>query len=417
MAGAHHTYADLKARPRTRRRECRQRLVPVLLATAIASLVAALWAGLLRLGWNLPWPTDRMALAHGPLMVQGFLGTLLSLERAVALESCWAYAAPALSLFSAGAFLAGDGQMAGLAALAASIVLATVATVIVHRQPALFTWTMALGAYAWMAGNALWGLGWEIPRVVSLWMAFPFLTVVGERLELSRLRRYTRTSQSLFLAALGIFVLGLVGTVVPNLRTARLLGAGLMALTLWLMHYDIARRTVHGSGLPRYVAVSAFCGYLWLLMAGVLATSLAAWPPESTLQYDALLHSVFLGFAFSMIFAHAPIIFPALTGRSLPYSALFYFPLAALEATVLFRIAADLANGFGSWPWAGLGNVSAVLLFLFIVIGVRARWFRNLRTAPPLTRQPLAAGLGAPPLRTRAGAEPHPGCPPQGSRR
>jgi hypothetical protein len=34
-------------------------------------------------------------IGHGPLMVCGFLGTLISLERAVALDA-WSYAAPAL---------------------------------------------------------------------------------------------------------------------------------------------------------------------------------------------------------------------------------------------------------------------------------------------------------------------------------
>ena len=58
-------------------------LVPALLA-----LLVALWAGLLRLGWVLP-STRGLALAHGPLMVSGFLGALIALERAVALKIRW----------------------------------------------------------------------------------------------------------------------------------------------------------------------------------------------------------------------------------------------------------------------------------------------------------------------------------------
>ena len=38
-------------------------------------------------------------------------------------------------------------------------------------------------------------------------------------------------------------------------------------------------------------------------------------------MHDALLHAPFLGFVMAMIFGHAPVVFPALTGRPLPYDA------------------------------------------------------------------------------------------------
>ena len=56
-----------------------------LLALSILALLAGLWAGLLRLGWSLPPIQPGLYVAHGPLMVCGFLGTLISIERAVAL--------------------------------------------------------------------------------------------------------------------------------------------------------------------------------------------------------------------------------------------------------------------------------------------------------------------------------------------
>ncbi|MBG0830117.1 hypothetical protein HS041_20330 [Planomonospora sp. ID67723] len=42
-----------------------------------------------------------MSREHGPLMALGFLGTLLCLERAVALRRRWGYAAPVLSALGA----------------------------------------------------------------------------------------------------------------------------------------------------------------------------------------------------------------------------------------------------------------------------------------------------------------------------
>jgi hypothetical protein len=80
-----------------------------LLGVALLTLLAAIWAGLVRIGWVLP-ATVTLASSHGPLMVSGFLGTLISLERAVALASLgqrWAYAAPVLSALGAIATLLG----------------------------------------------------------------------------------------------------------------------------------------------------------------------------------------------------------------------------------------------------------------------------------------------------------------------
>ena len=39
------------------------------LILAILALLAALWAGLMRLGWGLPALTPSLAMAHGPLMI------------------------------------------------------------------------------------------------------------------------------------------------------------------------------------------------------------------------------------------------------------------------------------------------------------------------------------------------------------
>lgn len=68
-----------------------------LLAGALVLLLAALWAGLLRLGWAWPTPLPTLPMAHGPLMINGFLGALIGLERAIALQKRWAYLAPVLT--------------------------------------------------------------------------------------------------------------------------------------------------------------------------------------------------------------------------------------------------------------------------------------------------------------------------------
>ena len=63
-------------------------LVPL----AMFGLLLGILTGWLRLGWNLP--LSIAAGEHGLLMVGGFLGTLISLERAVVVKSRWALLVP-----------------------------------------------------------------------------------------------------------------------------------------------------------------------------------------------------------------------------------------------------------------------------------------------------------------------------------
>jgi len=59
------------------------------------ALLAGLDAALLQLGVAAPVTSERIAAAHGILMVLGFIGTVIALERAVALGKPWGFAAPA----------------------------------------------------------------------------------------------------------------------------------------------------------------------------------------------------------------------------------------------------------------------------------------------------------------------------------
>lgn len=139
------------------------------MALGLLALLAAMWAGLVRLGWALPALRPALPVAHGPLMVSGFLGTVIALERAVALRLRWTYAAPALTGLGGLALIVGFFGPAGpLLITLGSLGLVAVFGVIIRRQTALFTIIMGLGALAWLVGNALWLAGWPIPQVV-LW--------------------------------------------------------------------------------------------------------------------------------------------------------------------------------------------------------------------------------------------------------
>ncbi|MBI3998668.1 MAG: hypothetical protein HY355_06505, partial [Armatimonadetes bacterium] len=181
--------------------------------------------------------------AHGPLIVSGFLATLIGLERAVALGGRWPYAAPLLTALGALGLIAGlPGPVGPLLTALGSLGLLAVFAVIIRRQPTLATMTMAAGAVAW-AGNALW-LGALTHVLVARWAGFLALIIVGERLELSQLARPPRWSLVVFVAALYALLIGLALAVYGSEMGFQFIGASMIAFALWLWRHDLARHTV-----------------------------------------------------------------------------------------------------------------------------------------------------------------------------
>jgi hypothetical protein len=337
----------------------RQRARLPLIALGMLALLGAIGGGLARLGWPLPTTAGLVAF-HGPLMVAGFLGTVIGLERAVALGRLWAYAAPVATGLGAVALAAGAPGGAWLMTLGSAVTV-LVFVEILRTQAALFTVVMALGACAWLAGQILWVAGWPIHRVVYWWVGFLVLTIAGERLELTRLLRLGGKSRAAFLGAIIALLIGIALTSLAPDPGVRLAGAAMGAMAIWLGVFDIARRTVRTSGVTRFIAVALLSGYVWLGVAGLLALrfgGVAAGP-----QYDAILHALFVGFVFSMIFGHAPIIFPAVLGIRVVYRPAFYLPLALLHASLVLRVIGDCTPWLEGRRWGGLLNAVAIIVF------------------------------------------------------
>jgi len=337
-----------------------RRLRSPLMALGFLALLTGMWASLVRIGWDLPRPGAHIPASHGPLMVSGFLGTLIGLERAVALGQAWAYGAPTLTGIGATALILGlPGQW--LITLG-SLGLVAILLAIVRRQATLFTFTMALGAVSWLAGNFLWAWGSPLFRVVPWWAGFLALTIAGERLELARLVRLSPWGRTAFVLAAGVFSAGILLTPFSFKAGIRVSGGGMTALALWLLFQDIARRTVRQPGLQRFTAISLLSGYVWLGLSGLLALSVGGEPAGP--RYDAILHAFFLGFVFTMIFGHAPLIFPAVLGHPLSFRPSFYAHLALLHLSLVLRVAGDLLPWVSGRRWGGLLNVVAILVFL-----------------------------------------------------
>jgi hypothetical protein len=339
-------------------------------------LAVGVGAGLARLGWNVPAPVSAAAASHGPLMVCGFFGVVIALERAVAIGRLWAYAGPLLAGAGGLACAAGWLSVAPWLFVAGSVVLLAATVDILRRQSALFNVTLTLAAACWTIGNALWATASSADAVVQWWFAFLILTIAAERLELSRFLMPSPIARRLFTAIVVIIGTGLAGAPAP--WSATVFGAGLFALAAWLAKQDIARRTVRKRGLTRFIAVCLLSGYAWLALGGAIIAAAGLVP--GTRSYDAALHALGLGFVFSMVFGHAPIIFPAVLRIPIPYHPTFYLPLALLHVSLLARVAGDAVGQF-AWTRAG-GLLNALALAAFVV-GTAGAAIRGRLGAPP----------------------------------
>jgi len=309
----------------------------LLVLPAAASLLLGSWVGLARLGW-LPSPGP---VAHGPLLMLGFLGTLISLERAIALGRWWSYLPPALS--GAGAVvLVGAGWTAARPLfLLAGLGLVGVQGYLWRLVPAPAQAVQSLGSACLVVGTLLGSPWW--------WANFLLLTIVGERVELSG----GRGSGWLALACLGLLT-----------PPSPLWALTLVALALGLPGLDVARRTRRLPGLPGYCGRAVLLAYVWLGAAGLLAL-LARGP----FAYDAVIHALMLGVVMTMVMAHAPLLVKPVFGiAGWEFRGWLYGPLLFHQASVAARLGADLMGSPAGRAGAGLANALALLSFAAVMV-------------------------------------------------
>jgi len=349
--------------------------VMTFLVPGVLSLLLGMTAGLLRLPMNIPG-LRLLGTLHGPLMAGGFLGTVIALERASALNRAWAWLAPAGSglgtfamLFGLGLFAAGPElplRMGGALFLLGGVVYVAIFGLIYSRQRTLFNAVMALGAVAYVVASGLLLAGTPVSGLIRFWAGFLVLTIVGERLELNRLLAPKVFDRILLVVSLAMLVVAMITGLFSEIAAARIWGIGLILTAIWLVWRDIARRTVRLPGLTRYIAICLLTGYGWLIVSGVLGLlhpGQIAGP-----LYDVTWHSLFVGFVMAMIFGHAPIIVPALTGREVVYGGRFYLPLVLLHLSLIARVAGDLAGSTGLRHGGGTLNVAAILVFMVLLV-------------------------------------------------
>ncbi len=346
-----------------------------LLAIGGFALLAGLTGALVLLGVGLPSSVDRLAAVHGELMTLGFLGTVVALERAVALGQSWGYLAPALSGAGAVALIAGAPGVGGAGIVGGALILLAIYAAFARQERSLQLGVQAAGAGAWVGGAVLLLAGVPVASAYPWLAAFLVMTVIGERLDLARLGGLNTRARRQLIVALWLMVLSVTAALVEPEAGIRAAGVAMLAIAAWLARNDLARRTVRMGGVTRYIAVCLLAGYAWLAVAG------AAWALTGTAPgaaYDIRLHALFLGFIVSMVFGHAPVIVPSVLRVPLPYWRGNDLALALLHMGLLVRIiGGDVLGLSHGLLVGGVLNVLAMLAFVAVSFASSAAELRR----------------------------------------
>lgn len=334
-----------------------------MLLLVLACLISGILTGWFRLGFDLP--VSKIFLDHGAMMTGSFLGTVILIERIVTFKKKWLFAFPIINASSILFFYFNWSQSAFSCLIIGSVGLVLVFYLINLKQSDLAHQVMWVGAAMWLIGNVHLLIYQLYANSILWWMGFLLLTIVGERLELTRFLPLSWLKKNILLLFLLLFV---ISCWLPfHFGGQWLTGISLLLIAIWLLLYDMVRKSVKKPGIHRFSALTLICGYCWLAVTGLFY-----WMDGTGgIPYDALIHAFFLGFVFSMIFAHAPIILPGVLELGFkPYHPILYLWVGIFQLSLGIRIVGDLME-FPLWKqYGGLINGLVILFFLVNVMGI-----------------------------------------------
>ena len=356
------------------------------------SLLAGLNAALQLLGLPAPVNLARLPDVHGLLMTLGFVGTLIVLERSVAYGKPVGYLPPVL--LGAGGLTLISPAPRGVAhslLLAGMVGMCIMYVPLWRRNRDEAVLVQAIGAVMGAVAPALLLAGMDI-NVLLPWLAgFVILTISGERLELARMAMGPHASATLTTFA-GGFLAAAIAALMWPLAGYPLLGFVLLLMTTWLGSHDVARKTINATGAVRFMAGCMLAAYVWLGLAGLVWMT---GPAFSDARYDAVIHSIFVGFTMSMIMAHATVILPAVIRRPLPYRSIMWLAAGVVHLGLVIRV--WIGDGLGITVAHELGGFLNVigLLGFFAIAAVSAIMGPPAKQPRP-ARQAATASPAAP---------------------
>ncbi len=335
-----------------------KQIKPYFLLPFIAlSLIIGIWTGWIRLGWDFPL-TQNLG-DHGALMAGGFIGTLICLERTVSYKNKFALIIPLVNALSIVFFLLKLPHIAFWFFLAGSIGLSLIYLKLYIEFNEIYILIMMAGSLCYLIGNAFLIKTSFYPVSAMWWIAFLYFTILGERLELSK---YLQVKTIHKIVLIVLFAVYIIGILIPFHSSGGYVTAvSFIGSALWLFKYDMAKKSLQREGQHFYSGVILLTGYVWLIITGFFMACGA----YSGLHYDAAIHSFFLGFVFSMIFAHAPIILPGVLKLQINvFNRFLYLWFFLLQISLLMRILNPFILSAELKLISGLLNGIAILGFL-----------------------------------------------------
>jgi len=335
--------------------------IPFMLA-AVFNLIAGIWAGLIRLGWDLP--VTPVAVHHGAIMVGGFLTALIALEKAIPLKKKLALVVPVISALSLMMVVPGYYHTGLYFLLAGSVGLFIIHAYYLYLHPReLSIMLMMVGAGCLITGNAMLIHKQFYPAAFPWWMGFLLFTITAERIELSKLLPVSTKMKNLLLGFMALF---LSGVIIPFHGVGKYLSAiAMICIAVWMLQHDVMRIGLKKTGLTRFSSVALLIANSWLIINGVLLIVM----PDTAYSYDILVHSFFIGYAFAMIFAHGPIILPGVLGiTSKPYHPVLYGWLFLVQGSLLLRLIADTLFNTDWRKLSGIFTSAGILLYFVTLV-------------------------------------------------
>jgi hypothetical protein len=331
------------------------------LMLAFLCLLTGLWTGLTRLGWELtPLPST---LHHGAIMVGGFIGTLILLEKIIPLKIQSLYILPVLSAASSLLFSLGQPMIAIASLSLASLGLALTFLLYLKKERGPVQYMMLIGSVCWLAGNIQLFVKPFYPRVIPWWIGFALFIIIAERLELMKFLPVSRLAKTILYALLVLLSIGVANSF--HGPGGIVYGAALIGISIWSMRFDIIGITILKTKLTRYIAVALLLSYFSLLLSGIF---IIVSPTTNWLSYDTTIHTFFIGFVLSMIFAHGPVIIPGVLGISFkPYHKLFYLWLTLLHISWITRVQANFLLDLDLRKLSGVISLIAILGYLITI--------------------------------------------------
>jgi hypothetical protein len=258
-----------------------------LMVGAGIALMAGLDAALLQLGVAAPVTSERVAAVHGMLMVLGFIGTVIALERAVALGKKWGFTAPAFMGLGGVALISPlPLTAAGALLMVGTGVQAVIFFPLWRRRRDAAVLVQALGAASAFGAAMLFTGGAATPAFLGWLIGGP---AVGGPM-------YDLVIHSVFLGFVISMIMAHAPVILPAVLRRPLPYHPVMYLPAALLHVALAVRIVGGDlkgarlvwqvgGVGNVIAVLAFA--LTAVVTGVTASLAARRRRQRTLRQQA----------------------------------------------------------------------------------------------------------------------------------